>query len=422
MSDKKELISNFKSITNASDQESEFYLESHGWDLESATMSYFESQSGAPPPVQQQTAPRQQPQTTAQSQPQQQQAYSSEPFRQVGTVGGGSGSTPSSSSSGGSKPAASKPSAGRGAIRSLSDYNQEEENDDEDEDDDKTQRYFTGGEKSGLMVESAPKQKKGDDNKMVEKVFESAKKQGATPEPEAAKPKPQPAFEGSGYVLGNTNAGGAKVESPKEKKDSEQQMEVKITFWQQGFTLDDGPLRRFDDPQNREFLEAINRGVVPKELEAKAPQHQYQLQIVLVDNRKQEYVEPPKPKYVAFSGGGQALGSGSSSTSTTTTTTSSSSSTASTQPASGANMNIDIDKTKPTTVVQIRLADGTRHQVTFNETHTLSTLINYINSINGNTRAFDLLSGYPQRPINLDPNQTLKDANLLGAQVTQKFK
>lgn len=28
-----------------------------------------------------------------------------------------------------------------------------------------------------------------------------------------------------------------------------------ITFWQNGFTVDDGPLRRLDDPENAQFLE-----------------------------------------------------------------------------------------------------------------------------------------------------------------------
>mmetsp|Transcript_26545 Transcript_26545/g.68541 ORF Transcript_26545/g.68541 Transcript_26545/m.68541 type:complete len:230 (+) Transcript_26545:87-776(+) len=41
-----------------------------------------------------------------------------------------------------------------------------------------------------------------------------------------------------------------------------------ITFWRDGFTVDDGPLRRSDDPENAQFLADINRGQVPRELEA----------------------------------------------------------------------------------------------------------------------------------------------------------
>lgn len=31
-----------------------------------------------------------------------------------------------------------------------------------------------------------------------------------------------------------------------------------ITFWSNGFTVDDGPLRRLDDPENAHFLEVIS--------------------------------------------------------------------------------------------------------------------------------------------------------------------
>lgn len=31
-----------------------------------------------------------------------------------------------------------------------------------------------------------------------------------------------------------------------------------VTLWRNGFTVDDGPLRRFDDPANASFLEVIS--------------------------------------------------------------------------------------------------------------------------------------------------------------------
>lgn len=33
-----------------------------------------------------------------------------------------------------------------------------------------------------------------------------------------------------------------------------------ITFWSNGFTIDDGPLRRLDDPENASFLEVHIKG------------------------------------------------------------------------------------------------------------------------------------------------------------------
>jgi len=35
-----------------------------------------------------------------------------------------------------------------------------------------------------------------------------------------------------------------------------------LTFYKNGFTVDDGPLREFKDPQNKAFLSNINKGYV----------------------------------------------------------------------------------------------------------------------------------------------------------------
>ena len=33
-----------------------------------------------------------------------------------------------------------------------------------------------------------------------------------------------------------------------------------ITFWRNGFTIEDGPLLSYDNPQNAQLLELINSG------------------------------------------------------------------------------------------------------------------------------------------------------------------
>lgn len=38
-----------------------------------------------------------------------------------------------------------------------------------------------------------------------------------------------------------------------------------ITFWTNGFTIDDGPLRRMDDPENASFLEVLHVNIVYKQ-------------------------------------------------------------------------------------------------------------------------------------------------------------
>lgn len=47
--------------------------------------------------------------------------------------------------------------------------------------------------------------------------------------------------------------------SPQQQQDQPQVVMHAITFWRNGFTIDDGPLRRFDDPQNAPFMEVISK-------------------------------------------------------------------------------------------------------------------------------------------------------------------
>ncbi|EGG15996.1 UBX domain-containing protein [Cavenderia fasciculata] len=423
MGDHKELIEQFKSITNANEQESTFYLESHNWDIEEEDddidliidLLLFQHGGSAQPTTAQPTAAR----PTASSRPNTRDLLSQmddeeeddRPYRRPPQQSTSSSSSSSSSSSKPKPKSSSQPS--RGGIRTLSDISKDDgsDHDDDDDDDDKTQRYFTGGEKSGLMK---------DKDDVVDDVFDSAKKQGAKPADQPEK-EAKEYFDGTGYQLGS-GGGEAQQTSKSAPKPKEEVEEIKITFWANGFTLNDGPLRRLDDPANREFLEHIQRGKVPPELETNAPAGG--LSIHLIDSRAKEYSEPIKPRYVAFSGGGHTLGSTPSApTSTSTSSTSSTSTTSTTSTtASKPKPTVNIDSSKPTTTVQIVLADGVRQNATFNETHTLQDLISYINQLTGNTRPFDLMSGFPQKPLSIDPSKSLKDADLLNSSVKQKYK
>ncbi|KAN0050705.1 hypothetical protein ACTA71_003850 [Dictyostelium dimigraforme] len=422
MSDHSEAIATFQSITGASKEESTFYLESHGWDLEKAAQTYTTLQEE---------------ENQRNDQPQIEEDYEEEeddhrdpmpPSRPVY-------SKPVAKTV--NKKAPTGSSGGRvGGVRTLSDFNNDDHDDhdhgdgDEDDEDDRSQQYFTGGEKSGLVVESAPKKgKNGGSGDIVNDVFDSAKRHGAVASNEKKVEKPD-SFDSVGYQLGATDQGNRNVSKPKEKDPNQQVVEVKVTFWNQGFTIDDGPLRKYDNPENKELLDDIQRGIVPRELQKKATTPNG-LSVTLINNHNQDYVEPAKPKYVAFSGGGQTLGS-SSSTSTTSSSSSSNNnnnnnnnnrtSTTSTTSTAATNVSINVDQSQPTTTVQIRLANGSRLSTTFNQTHTLQDVINYINNSSGSTQSFDLLTGFPQKPITTPTSTSLKDAGLLNALLIQKLK
>ena len=83
-------------------------------------------------------------------------------------------------------------------------------------------------------------------------------------------------------------------------------VEVTLKMWKNGFSVDDGQLRPFDDPDNRDFLRSIQRGEIPNELIRMARGGQVGLN--MEDHREEEYVQP-KQKFKAFHGAGQRLGS-----------------------------------------------------------------------------------------------------------------
>ena len=78
-----------------------------------------------------------------------------------------------------------------------------------------------------------------------------------------------------------------------------------LHFWNDGFSIEDGPLYRFDDPANGPILRLIRSGRAPLEImdvEADQPVD------VTVSPHDENYVQPKK-KYKPFSSGGQRLGS-----------------------------------------------------------------------------------------------------------------
>ncbi|KAG7393134.1 NSFL1 cofactor p47 [Phytophthora pseudosyringae] len=180
-----------------------------------------------------------------------------------------------------------------------------------------------------------------------------------------------------------------------------------ITFYREGFTVNDGPYRARSDPANRSFLEALERGHVPQELEGE--NRSEQVEISLVDKRQEDYVAPPPPAYTAFSGEGQSMGSASY---------------AAEAVIQGAAVPAErpvVDDKKPTTTLQLRLHNGQRLRETLNLDHTIRDLHAIIQLNDAAAQPYTLLAGFPPRPVSTDLAQTIEQAGLKGAAVTQKL-
>ena len=71
----------------------------------------------------------------------------------------------------------------------------------------------------------------------------------------------------------------------------------KIIFYKDAFQVDDGPIRRLDDPANKKFVDEISQGYAPKELvgqDGKAPE------IDIVDKRSESAPADVQPKFKSF--------------------------------------------------------------------------------------------------------------------------
>lgn len=180
-----------------------------------------------------------------------------------------------------------------------------------------------------------------------------------------------------------------------------------ITFYRQGFAVDDGPLRSYSDKANHAFLQDIEQGYIPRELEQEAAGRE--LQTELVDRKNEDYKEPERPKYNAFGGSGHSLGS-----------TASSSQAAPVVPVqSGATFHLDPNA--PTVSVQVRFHDGTKAAAKLNTTHTIQDLRAWIEQNKPTPSAYDILGGFPPKPLN-DLTQTVQAAGLSGGVVQQKLR
>ncbi|KNC52662.1 UBX domain-containing protein [Thecamonas trahens ATCC 50062] len=293
-------------------------------------------------------------------------------------------------------------------------------NGDGDDDGDDANEYYAGGERSGVAVQGRPdkRSKRGEAADMMDAFKALGAKQGGSEDMDpAAQPATTPAFAGTGFRLGNTVSGSTPLPPPTSAAAAagpQGPIKKVVHMWANGFSVDDGPLRAFDLPANKTFLDQLKAGRMPSEWAAELRGRE--VAVSLMDHGPEEYKEPPKPKYVAFAGSGQTLGSSSSVNVDMTPVASAPASSAAGAAVPAA---IAVDDAKPTTQIQIRLASGERHSATFNTTHTVNDLYTYVQALSPGV-TFVLRASFPPKPIAAS-DASLADAGLLKAAVIQRL-
>jgi UBX domain-containing protein 1 len=179
-----------------------------------------------------------------------------------------------------------------------------------------------------------------------------------------------------------------------------------ITMYRDGFTVDDGPYRRLDDPSNRDFLSSLARGVTPRELMSDSVDGG-EISVGLVDKRNEDYVET----FQSFSGVGQSLGVSSLSVSGVI------------DPRNtpiAESPSVPADKVSKLTSIQIRLLSGKRLVVKLPLNAPVQALVREILvSGDAGSEPFVLMGGFPPRQVT-DLSNTIENAGLAGSSVTQK--
>eukprot|EP00112_Aurelia_sp_Birch-Aquarium-sp1_P012425 Seg2612.3 transcript_id=Seg2612.3/GoldUCD/mRNA.D3Y31 product="NSFL1 cofactor p47" protein_id=Seg2612.3/GoldUCD/D3Y31 len=377
MADRQQLLQEFMSVTGANAERSQFYLEAAGWELHVALSSFYDEggqDDGGDSLVQTTAAP----------------ATSRRPAQSSGDK-----------------------SAPSGRFGTVSSFKKDGEESSEDSDDEGQAFYAGGSESSGQQIIGPPKKKVNPD-KITQRIFDAAKRQGAEPEDEVERPGPRQrqAFVGAGYRLGSEPSTSEQVTASMQPPadQSNEPVNVRLKFWSNGFSLDDGLLRSFDDPNNRAFLNSIEKGEIPGELVQAA--RGSEVHVSIEDNRQQEYVKP-KLKLAAFSGHGRMLGSPTPEIAANPPPAASSS-------APPPSYEVHVDEAQPITTLQIRLADGTRLVSKFNHTHTVADIRNMVRRARpGTGDNFILMTTFPNKELT-DDTKTIADSSLLNAVIVQR--
>jgi len=289
----------------------------------------------------------------------------------------------------------------------------DEDSDESDEEGGK-QHYAGGSTTSGTAI-IGPGGKKKD---IVGKLFKRARESGAEEvrPGEPGSSQQTKAFQSGGFKLGSDEAPSQFVGQPGAGKKAAEPRTFVLRMWQEGFSLDDGDLRKYDDPANREFLAGIMRGSIPTELIREAQGGE--VHVDMEDHRNEEYVKP-KRILKPFGGSGQTLGS----IAPQVTEASAGATSDPAEAESKAKSEAKVDDSKPTTNIQVRLADGSRLILKLNHDQTVGTLRQYICTARPqySSTPFNLATTFPNKELS-DDSQTIKDAGLLGAAVLQRLK
>lgn len=386
--DQSNKIAQFIQITQASPVEASAILSAANWDVDSAVTLFFEGQG---------ESANEHPQ---QEQPQQNIAHAS---------------SSTSSSTAPSRSQSQGKSTKRFATLSDLDRSSQAVGGQADSDDEPEKNWFTGGEKSGLAVHKPNKRDVfASGNKLVEDIIKRSQRQQQEDDSEGESDgEDGNHFGGTGHRLGSNEVPSQVVNAgPSNSSGRLARVTRTLTFWRNGFSVEDGALYRYDDPNNIPHLKAIEQGKAP--ISILNVEYGQSVDVHVIRKLDEDYVAP-KRKIGGFHGQGQRLGSpvpGEKTKSPTPVAESSATSNAGTSTPSEPE-NADAQ-------VQVQLGDGSRHRRRFLSTGPVQQLYDFVDSVSTSGRPYTLQTSFPMKKLE-DKTISLKEAGLVGSVVIQRW-
>ncbi|KAL3289029.1 hypothetical protein HHI36_003472 [Cryptolaemus montrouzieri] len=375
--DKSDKVTQFTAITGVTKERAEFFLDSAAWQVDIALANYYENDG--------------------EDQSDQDDVIETLPQRTDDLDLSPPTSERRTASTGNvrPKPRSKKTNSKFATLNTLA-------KDDDDEEEEGQAFYAGGSEHSGQQVLGPGKKKD-----IVSDMFKSVQEHGVEVVEHRAGSSTSRAFRGTGYKLGETSTDSVAVPGAAEPP---QPSEVTLKLWRDGFSLNEGDLRPYTDPANKDFLESIRRGEIPQELRSGGAE----VHLAMEDHRMDVFKTTVKKQKV-FSGQGYTLGNPA-------------------PPVVGACREEDkpvneqvakeklkLDNSQPVTNIQIRLADGSRMVAQFNHSHTVGEIRSYILAARPQyaMQNFNLLSSYPSKV--LEDSQTITEAGIVNSAIMQKI-
>jgi len=189
------------------------------------------------------------------------------------------------------------------------------------------------------------------------------------------------------------------------------EISIKVTLYENGFIVEDGPFRDYEAPANKEFMTSLKASKIPKEIMDKhnpGGRKRVLIGFALSDKRSERSEPPPPPKYTAFSGSGVSMGGAPAQVEEKPVVIN----------VAEAGGKPKLDPSKPTTEIRFRFHNGQQATLEVNLSATVAQLRAYVDSV-APVANYNLVTGFPPKPLT-DNSKTVEAAGLTKASIIQR--